>query len=222
MSCRSIGLPGAFAMLVAVGFSAAGLAQETRTLPLAKPSAPAAAPANTKYLVIPGLYSLNLEGIRKEIGITEDQKAKLKDISDAYQANVQRFQADMRQNMAELQGLGPDEQKKRIGELRQQATHLGQAARKKADTVLTPEQAKALDKIAFRLWVAGALANPSAQEQLGLSEPQRQQMLNVYEKATEKMQKLQRETAEQALVILTPEQEEKLHSQMDAQKQQPQ
>ena len=105
MSRRSIRLPGAFAMLVAVGFSR-GFRSRDADAALGEAGGPAAAPA-TKYLVIPGLYSLNLESIRKEIGITEDQRAKLKDISDAYQANVQRFQADMRQNMADLQGLGP-------------------------------------------------------------------------------------------------------------------
>jgi hypothetical protein len=226
MSRRSIRLLGVSAILVAVGFGAV-VAQETRTLPLAKPlgsasGKSAAAPASNKYLVIPGLYSLNLESIRQEIGLTEDQKAKLKEISDAYQASMQRLQADAEQRQAEIKTLPREEQQKQIAELYDHATKFAQSARKKADAVLTPEQLKTLDKITFQLWVAGVLARPNAQQQIGLSEAQQKQVLGVYEKATEKMQKLQRETAEEALTILTPEQVEKLHNQMDAQKQQPQ
>lgn len=197
------------------------LAQQPPTARSTPPRRPltgggAAGTPNQKYLIIPGFLALNIASVQKEIGLTAEQKQQLMQLSTRHQAALEAVQT----TAEEARTLPPDEQKKRVAELRSQVLKLNQSVRKAAEAVVSPEQYQALDKISFRLWVAGAVTNPSVQGQLGLTEQQRQQLTSIYEKATERMQQLQRQTAGEALELLTPEQQAKLHQQMESQGQQ--
>ena len=58
------------------------------------------------------------------------------------------------------------------------------------------------------------MSNPALQEKVRLTAEQRQKLTAVYEKAGEKMQQLQRDTAEQVMLLLDEEQAAELKKQM--------
>jgi hypothetical protein len=189
-----------------------------------KPAAgmPAAGMPTDKYLLIPGYWALNMDAVQEELRLTGEQRQQLKAISAKHQAAMQAFQAQTQKGLAQLPELSPEQQQKRMGEVQRQADQLARSARKQAEAALDPQQLRTLKKISFRLWAGSTLTNPAAQEQLGLSPQQRQRLAAVFDKATQKMEQLQRETAEQALDILSGEQELRLHEQMDGQNRSPQ
>jgi Spy/CpxP family protein refolding chaperone len=156
-----------------------------------------AAPAD--YLLVPGFWSLGLKGVQKEIALTAEQKTKLKEISDGYRAFL-------RQHLGPIQSLPPQEQQKKLAEVREEAGQVIQATRKKAAAVLTQRQAETVRKIDLELRAAGYLGDPSLQEHLGLTETQRRRLQQVLEESHEKVQQLQREIGGRMLEILTPEQ----------------
>ena len=208
---------GWFALTAAVVWSVSGRAQDYPSAPPAK-SADGAPAGKTSpkgwggnYLIVPGHWSLGMANIQKEVGLTDEQKQNLKGVSDKYQA----AQTTIQQNAAQLRELPREEQQKRAAELNEQAQALDRAARRKVETVLTPQQIETLKKIDFQLQVPAILTNPSSPDQLGLSEEQRQRMRQVFEEAQEKLQLIQRETAGLALGVLTPEQKEKLRQQIE-------
>ena len=89
-------------------------------------------------------------------------------------------------------------------------------AQRKAETILTPPQLRVVEKIAFQLSAAAALANPALQDKLDLSPEQRRRLTAIYEQAGEKMQQLQRDTAVQVMQLLDADQTAELKNQLDA------
>jgi Spy/CpxP family protein refolding chaperone len=172
-----------------------------KAAPATRPGGAPAAPAN--FLAVPGYWVLSMEGVQKEIGLTSEQKQKLKGVADQYQAA-------MRKKMEGLQDLSREEQQSRMEET---ARPLVQAAMKQVDAILTPEQLKSVQQTTFQLQAAQALAQPQVQEKLGLTTTQQRQLQSVYEQMREKMQQLQRDMAAKALEVLTPEQQQKLRQQ---------
>ena len=164
----------------------------------------------SKYLMIPGLMPLSMEGVQQEIGLSGEQKQQLKAISNGYQMAVQKAVAPLRE-------MSEEEQKKAAVEVREQVGQMARSTQRKAEAVLSPQQLHAVQTIAFKLSAGQALTNPAAHEKLGLTPEQKQMLMAVYEKANEKMQKLQRESAEQILQLLNEEQVAKLHQMMEAQ-----
>jgi predicted transcriptional regulator len=160
--------------------------------------------------VVPGFWLLASARIQKEVGITEAQKLKLADMSGKYQAAMRRM-------LDPLANLSEGEQKRRMAALREPINTLLLAARRKAETILTRQQARALRKIDLQMRAAGTLMNPKVQEQLELTDEQRDDLQRIYKAAEEKSQQVQRETGERVLGVLNPDQAEKLRSQMDAQ-----
>ncbi|MGA2257262.1 MAG: hypothetical protein ABSG53_21615 [Thermoguttaceae bacterium] len=148
--------------------------------------------------------------MQREIGLTPEQKQQLKTVSDGLAAAFQRFDKS-------LSELSPEEQESRTKSFSDQATQLARNARRKAEAILTPRQLQAVEKIAFQLSAAGALSDPALQEKLGLSPEQRQRLNAVYEKAGEKMQQLQRDTATQVMQLLDEEQSAELKKQLEPQ-----
>lgn len=210
---------GCFAVMVALAWGSPAWAQDSQSAPSTKqrsralPGMNLKGPSAPNRLVVPGYWALGQENIQKEVGLTDDQKQKLTDISDRYQATLQR-------GLEQLRELPQQEQQSRMAELRERAKELAQVARTKVESVLTPQQVAALQKIDFRMRAPALLTNPRSHEQLGLSEEQRQRLRKIFDEAQEKLQKLQRETADQALGLLSPDQVDKLRQQLDAQQKQ--
>ena len=184
-----------FKSLLFVGVLGAGmsaLAQAPRN------PAPTAA-ASSKFLMVPGLFPLSMQGVQREIGLSSVQRQQLKAVSANYVAARQRLDKSFRE-------FSPEDQQSRAKEFSEQAAQIAHSAQHKAEAVLSPRQLQAVKRIAFQLSAAGALTNPELQEKVGLSEEQRQRLSAVYELAGEKMQQLQRETASQVMEVLADEQ----------------
>jgi Spy/CpxP family protein refolding chaperone len=160
------------------------------------------------YLVVPGFWSLGLKSVQKEVALTAEQKAKLKEISDGYQAFLRR-------HLGQIEGLPPQEQQKKLVEVREEASQMIQATRKKVAAVLTVRQAGAVRKIDLQLRAAGYLGDPALQEQLALTEAQRKQLQHVLEDSHEQLQQVQREIGGRLLEVLTPEQVEQFQQRIE-------
>jgi Spy/CpxP family protein refolding chaperone len=202
------------ALLVAVTQPSAAQERPPLGPPAGKPSvkAPAgkagdwAPPAD--YLVVPGFWSLGLKSVQKEVALTAEQKAKLKEISDGYQAFLRR-------HLGQIEGLPPQEQQKKLAKVREEAGQMIQATRKKVAAILTPRQAGAVRKIDLQLRAAGYLGDPALQEQLALTEAQRTRLQQVLEDSHEKLQQVQREIGGRLLEVLTPEQVEQFQQRIE-------
>ena len=203
------------AMLV----SGIAAAQPPRNPPPGRPPAGGAVaapqPGAGKYLAIPGLFPLSMSGVQREIGMTPDQRQQLKAVSDGYMAAVQRLGKTFDQ-------LDAAEKPKQGKSFADQAAQAAQAAQRKAEAILNPQQLQTVKKIAFELSATSALADPNLQKSIGLNAEQQQRLARVFDQAAEKMQQLQRDTAQQAMQILDEEQAAALRQQMETQKRQQQ
>jgi hypothetical protein len=160
--------------------------------------------------MIPGLTPLSMEGVQHDIGLAPEQKQQLKAVSDGFATSLQKLD----KSYAELSA---EEQQSRGKSFSDQASQLAHNARRKAEAILTPRQLQTIEKIAFQLSAAGALSDPALQAKIGLSAEQRQRLTVVYEKAGEKMQQLQRDTATQVMQLLDAEQAAELKKQIESQ-----
>ncbi len=213
------------AVIFVLGTSVSALAQVPRNPPPNRPgprqegsaagptysgegAGPSAA-ASSKFLTIPGLMPLSMEGVQREIGLTSGQKQQLKAVSAGYMASMQQLGKSFRE-------FSPEEQQSRSKDINDQVAQLARNAQRKAEAILTPKQLQAVEKIAFQLSATGALADPGLQEKLGLSPVQRQRLTTIYEQAGEKMQQLQRDTAAQVMQLIDAEQAAELKKLIDA------
>jgi len=85
---------------------------------------PSAAPSS-RFLAIPGLAPLSMEGVQRDIALTPEQKRQLKAISDGLAASFQQFRE-----------LSPEEQQSRGKDISDQFRN----AQRKAKAILTPRQ----------------------------------------------------------------------------------
>jgi hypothetical protein len=195
--------------------SGVATAQPPRNPPPGRPGAPsgttAPLPGAGKYLAIPGLFPLSMSGVQRDIGLTPDQRQQLKAASDSYMATVQRLGKTFDE-------LDPSEKPKQGKVFADQAAQAAQAAQRKAEAILKPQQLQTVKKVAFELSATGALADPNMQEKIGLNAEQRQRLARVFDQAAEKMQQLQRDTAQQTMQVLDDDQVAGLRQQMEAQK----
>jgi hypothetical protein len=211
--------PLALVVLFVFGTIGSALAQVPRNPPPNRPgpagnSAEPSSPSSSKFIRIPGLAPLSMEGVQRDIGLTPEQKQQLKTVSDGLAASMQRLGKTFSEFSAE-------DQQKRGQDIRDQVAQFAANARRKAETILTPRQLQAVEKIAFQLSATGALADPALQEKVGLSPQQRRRLATIYEQAGDKMQQLQRDTATQVMQLLNEEQSAELKKQLDAQQQPP-
>ena len=112
------------------------------------------AASSGKFIMIPGLVPLSMEGVRREIGLTPEQQQQLKAVSDGYVASIQRLGKTFR-------SFSPEEQQSRGKELGDQATQLARNAQRKAEAVLTRKQLQTIERVAFQLTAAGCFQTPA-------------------------------------------------------------
>ena len=198
-----------------LGTTASALAQVPRNPPPNRPgqgtadsTAGPSAAFSHKFLTIPGLMPLSMEGVQREIGLTPEQKQQLKAVSEAYVASMRQFGKS-------FQDLSPEEQQTQGKDISDQAAQVARSTQRKAAAILTPSQLQVVEKIAFQLSAAAVLSQPSMQAKLDLSPEQRRRLDAVYEQAGEKMQQLQRDTAAQVIQLLDAEQAAELKKQIE-------
>jgi hypothetical protein len=171
------------------------------------PSAPADEEARPQ-LSVPGFWALALPPVQTELLMTAEERQQLQAISARSQAKAQAA-------MADLQRLSPEEQRKRLPALRQQARKDLEAIRKEVANVLTPQQLQAYEKVAFRLRVAYALEDARLLAALGLTDWQKEKIGQIRDNLEERLHHVQCEAADKTLDILTAAQQEKLKERLN-------
>lgn len=176
-------------------------------------------PAVPEYLNLPGYMGLASKDIQKEIGLTEEQLQKLKEISKEAQATpwkqppqvnwTKMTEAERKKALEEMQKNSKkwtEEYQKRTAE-----------ARKKIEAVLTPEQRSKLQDIELRMVAGSMLLYGSVGEKLALTDQQKEQLKQNKDQLQKKlaelqqqMQKAQDQATQAAFKMLTPEQLEQL------------
>jgi Spy/CpxP family protein refolding chaperone len=197
----------ASAVLLAGGTSAMAQASKTAKRPAAPPASPL---GEGPRLALPGYWALSLGPVQKELELTDEQKRKLWEVSDMFQAKVLEIN-DM------LEKLPPEEQKVESESLRGQARKDMDAVRKQVAEVLTRQQLQAYQKIDFRLRVSAALVNAQLLKSLKLTDQQRVKLRQVRDDTEQKVHELQGQAADQTLEILTAPQRQKLEEELDKQ-----
>ncbi len=200
--CRlfPLGVPALVAMVVLL----LGTLSEGRPSEEGKQVAqPAARRSEASYLSLPGFWELRTEGVQKELELTDQQKDKLRAIGQEYYEQTRRDWTGFR-------GMSAGERKKKYAEIRQKNVERMKEIRKQVEKVLSPGQLERLKQINLRTRGAAALANPRVLSQLEVTESQKQRLRQIREQLQERIRKLQQETLEKTLGVLTSEQRKKL------------
>ena len=190
----------ALVAVLAAGYWAAAQAVSSKT---AKRAPEAADEEERPQLSLPGFWALALPPVQKELWLTETQREKLQAIGARYQAKAQAA-------MEGLQRLGPEEQKRRLESLREQARKDVKAVHAQVADVLTPQQLQSYEKLAFRLRVPAVLEDSHLLGSLKLTDWQKTKLGQIRDNLEERLHRVQVEAADKTLDILTASQQDKL------------
>ena len=178
---------------------------------------PGAGLGGTDYLYIPAYPILGSSQVQKEVNLTADQLAKLKEIGKKFQQNAWKQQPQVDWNK-----LTEAERKAKTEEIRRdydkwaaESKKLTEESRKEIDAMLKPEQLAKIQDIELRQQGAPMLlyGYGSLGEKLKLTEEQKKKLGQHKDDMQKKMAEIQKEMAaiqdkanRAALELLTPEQ----------------
>jgi hypothetical protein len=161
---------------------------------------------------------VGLEQVQKELKLTDDQKATIKEIASKAGARGERMQG--------LRDLPEEERKAKMAEMRKKAEARAEETAKQINEVLKPEQRERMKQIALQLRGTSALQDKAVAEALGLSTEQKDKIAAIAKEAAKKrtdlmaggggagareeMQKIRKEADSETLGVLTGDQKEKL------------
>ncbi len=109
---------------------------------------------------------VNVEAVQKELKITDDPKAKMKQINE-------KAQAAMREMFSGMGDLSPEERQAKMASLREKMQDERKETNKALGEVLNEEQNKRLKEIFVQVRGEQALRDPEVQNALGLSDDQK-------------------------------------------------
>jgi len=132
------------------------------------------------------------EPVQKDLGLKEDQVAKVNEMNDAIRD--ERRSAFGQTNFGDFQNLSQEERQKRFQEMQAKAAE----TRKKIDEkfkpmlseILTEEQEKRLDQIVLQVAGVPALLEADLQKKLGLSKEQTDKLAAINKEYTDKRTEL--------------------------------
>lgn len=166
---------------------------------------------------------LRSEKVQKELELVDDQKAKLKEIGDKATARMREAFS----GGGDFRNLTDEQRRERFAEMQKKAQAMAEETKKAISDVLLPHQLERLDQIALQMLGVRALEDKEVQQELGLTEDQKQQMQKAREQMAEKMramfapgadrpenpreriESLRKETEQSVLAVLTAGQKEK-------------
>jgi hypothetical protein len=166
---------------------------------------------------------LQIDEVREEIELTEEQVESIKKAADEQRANRDRG------DRPNFRDMSDEERQKAMAEMRQRAEKEAKEAKAKLSEILLPHQTERLDQIVLQMQGAMALINDDVAKKVGLSEKDienvkqaaeqaqqsmREQMRELFggtDRAAmfEKMQELRKKSDEDVLAVLSSEQREK-------------
>ncbi len=127
---------------------------------------------------------LRSEAVRKELKIDAQQLEALTRISQkAGKAARRNFE-----QLQELRDAPPEERSRKFAEISKLAATQAKQTRKEIEEVLRPEQMKRLKQLAVQLRGAAALEDREIQEELKLTEEQKNQLSTLRKSVTQQMQ----------------------------------
>ncbi len=167
------------------------------------------------------IFLLGSPKVQKELGLSEEQKAKLKDLA----ANYFR---EIRQRMGDLRDLPEQQRMEELAKAQKKIHAEGRGLCKKIDEVLSSYQRERFKQVLLQVRGVTALGDKDIAAALALTEQQKQGLKAVGDSAREKLadlrrqrgdlewqqvrekaQAIQRESTEKALALLTREQKER-------------
>lgn len=155
------------------------------------------------FPAVPGYYMLARKSVQDQLELTEEQIKKLKELG-------QKYVEGMRYDWKDYQNLSQEERQAKWAEHREKQQKLMEEIRGQAEDLLLPHQLDALKKINFRQRAPWTLQNPRMLEELNVSEEQKAQLKEIRDSMQEQIRKLQEESLDKALGVLTDEQRKKL------------
>jgi Spy/CpxP family protein refolding chaperone len=167
------------------------------------------------------LFLLRSEKVQKELQLTDNQKTKLEDADG-------EFREQMRDLFPSLQDLSDEERRTKMNEFQEKVE-------KKLGEILEPKQLERLDQIQLQVQGPMALTTPKVSKALEITDEQKEKIQSKLEEMQtkmgelfgslrdlspeerrekmpemrDKMQQISKETGDQMLVLLTPEQRDK-------------
>ncbi|MCS7305133.1 MAG: Spy/CpxP family protein refolding chaperone [Thermoguttaceae bacterium] len=150
----------------------------------------------------------------KELELTEEQQAKLREIGE-------QMRERMREQFAGMRDLPPEEREARFREMREKMEAQVKEIQEKVNQILLPHQVKRLDQIAFQTrarmgggGLGGLIDDQEIVKKLGLTEEQVQKLRQIRDEVRERLrtlpQQIQKEAEEKAMQVLTEQQRQML------------
>jgi len=129
---------------------------------------------------------LQSEQVQKELKLSEDQKARLRELSEKRRAERRRFPNN--------ENLSPEQWRARMDQMREQMRKEAEAREaetvKQLGEILQPEQLQRLKQIGWQLEGPSALRRAEVAEAIGLSAEQKTQLEQVFAESQDAMRKL--------------------------------
>lgn len=156
-----------------------------------------------------GLMLLGDENVRKDLGVTDDQMAKLQEVQQKAGEKIRGLFEGMRD-------LSQEERQSKFAEIQKEMTAINEKAQAE---VLLPKQIERLKQIGIqsrlnRGGTSDALASDDIAKELGITEAQKEALKKAQEEADaemrEEMTKLRDKARQKILNVLTSEQQSKL------------
>jgi len=130
---------------------------------------------------------LRSEQVQKEVGLSEEQKTKLNELSE-------KLRNQMREQFSGMQDLTPEQRRARFEEMREKMEKEAEArsaeTTKQIAEILKPEQLMRAKQIQLQLEGPAALRKPEIAKALGLSKEQSEKLEKLATEAREKGQQL--------------------------------
>lgn len=130
-----------------------------------------------------GLMLLANPQVQKELELVDDQKAKIKELSD-------KLQADMREAFTGMRDLSQEDRQKKMEELRKKGEERMASLQKEVDKVLLPQQQKRLKQIRFQVLGDRALSDAEIVKELGITDEQKTKLEAIAKESRDATQKL--------------------------------
>lgn len=140
-----------------------------------------------------GLQLVTNEAVQKELGISEEQVAKITSINEKIRQEVQAGQAGG-VNFQDLQQLSEEERAKRMAEIRAQMTEASKKINEKLKPqlaeVLDSQQMERLNQIVWQVAGSQALLDPALASALKLNKEQQEKLTAISKEFADKQQEL--------------------------------
>jgi hypothetical protein len=157
-----------------------------------------------------GLMLLYDENVKKDLGVTDDQMAKLQEVQTKTRDQIgQLFQG--------IQDLSPEERTAKMTEIQKKMAEINAATEKE---VLLPKQIERLKQISIQSQLnrggrtVDVVSNGDLAKELGITDAQKEALTKAQEAAdaemNEKMTKIREDARQKVLSVLTAEQQAKL------------